>query len=374
MPANVVGQTKARVCFHGYSLDVLASGAARYVNVLASSMAGGGQSVRIITARSHLGFSANAGGKMYVVCGGLGGPAGLGSFVAKSFRWFVQNRGSYDLIHSVAGSDRMAALSQLIAKTVGKPIVHTVLAPPRFRWAYWGASALIFSHRPDVSRSWPPVHLVPPPIGSHWFDNRQRPHGPEIRVGFLGHPGPRKGFTVFARMMRELRATHPAISIAVAIGDEAGMSRRLVRERRRFLTSLQDDGLADTVDVLGYVDPREFLSTVDILVFPFQTTSAIVDPPLTIIEAMAAGTAVVTTDLGGAGRVIEHQINGLLIHPASMSDHSQFASEVRRLIDSPQLRATIVAGGRKTADSYDIRRVTPLVHEIYQKLVNGTRR
>ena len=70
--------------------------------------------------------------------------------------------------------------------------------------------------------------------------------------------------------------------------------------------------------------------------------------PNTIIEAMAAGTPVVATAVGGSMDAITSGINGLLVPPASPAD---FANALRTLLHSPVKRAMMGAAARDRARS-----------------------
>ena len=67
--------------------------------------------------------------------------------------------------------------------------------------------------------------------------------------------------------------------------------------------------------------------------------------PLSLLEAMASGMAVVTTDACGMSDVVEHGYNGLLVKPATTKELVQ---AVTRLIQDKELRQAL---GRQATDT-----------------------
>jgi glycosyltransferase involved in cell wall biosynthesis len=67
--------------------------------------------------------------------------------------------------------------------------------------------------------------------------------------------------------------------------------------------------------------------------------------PHIVLEAFAAGIPVAATSAGGTTEIVEEGVNGLLIAPRRKE---QLAAAVNRLTAEPDLRAALVAGGRRT--------------------------
>ena len=67
---------------------------------------------------------------------------------------------------------------------------------------------------------------------------------------------------------------------------------------------------------------------------------------MTLIEAMASGLPVVSTEVGGVPEVVVNNATGLL---APAGDADRLASQVLRLVDNPDLRAKLGQAGRERA-------------------------
>jgi glycosyltransferase involved in cell wall biosynthesis len=92
----------------------------------------------------------------------------------------------------------------------------------------------------------------------------------------------------------------------------------------------------------------------DILVVPSVPTSSgrREGLPVVLMEGMAAGLPVIASAISGIPELIEHDVTGLLVPP---KDPDALASAIVRLIDDPELRRSIIAGGRRRVrDEYDL--------------------
>ena len=89
-----------------------------------------------------------------------------------------------------------------------------------------------------------------------------------------------------------------------------------------------------------------------------------------MVEACAAGRAVVTTDTPGCREIVHAGENGLLV-PAR--DATALAAAIRRLIENPDLRHRMGVAGRVRAESeFGIERVVHRHLEIYRELLTGS--
>jgi glycosyltransferase involved in cell wall biosynthesis len=69
--------------------------------------------------------------------------------------------------------------------------------------------------------------------------------------------------------------------------------------------------------------------------------------PKALIEAAAAGRAIITTDMPGCREIVHHEENGLLVPPR---DATAVADAVQRLIEDPALRVRLGCRGRERAE------------------------
>ena len=117
------------------------------------------------------------------------------------------------------------------------------------------------------------------------------------------------------------------------------------------------------ITVTGWVEQvQPYLAGARVFVMPFRIGSG---TRLKLIEALAAGKAVVSTSLGVEGYPIKDGQELLLADtPADM------ASKVISLLQDSQRRAQLGETGRKFAQQYDWREVIPIFDEVYDALAD----
>jgi glycosyltransferase involved in cell wall biosynthesis len=130
-------------------------------------------------------------------------------------------------------------------------------------------------------------------------------------------------------------------------------------------------GVRDRVHVVPLVK-REDMPAVyaehDIFVFPSLSEGM----PLTLLEAMAAGMPVVTTETSGMADVVEDGFNGLLVPPA---DTESLVEAIERLLRSADLRKRLGQQAQETMRRYTWELVTRKLEEVLTSAAqNGERK
>jgi glycosyltransferase involved in cell wall biosynthesis len=148
---------------------------------------------------------------------------------------------------------------------------------------------------------------------------------------FLGRLGPGKGV--------------PQLVMALSrLGSKSGWRATLagdgaVKETR---AAVEQAGLADRISVPGWVDSARvdaLLHAANILVLPSLSENL----PMSVIEALAHGAAVICTPVGALPDIIEHERTGLFVKPG---DVEGLASALGRLIEDPDLRWRLGEAGK----------------------------
>jgi len=128
----------------------------------------------------------------------------------------------------------------------------------------------------------------------------------------------------------------------------------------------RDLGVADRVRFLGW---RRDLATLYAATDVFLLTSRNEGTPVALIEAMAAGCAGVSTDVGGVRDVVADDRVGRV---AAFGDVPAIADHVRTLIDNPQLRRGIAETGRRyVLERFNLDRLLDDIDDLYHSLRRG---
>lgn len=123
--------------------------------------------------------------------------------------------------------------------------------------------------------------------------------------------------------------------VLVGEGPELAGIQQLVRER----------GLEPNVRFMGLRrDVPRLLRAADLFLLSSKSEGI----PLTVIEAMAAGLPVVSTNVGGVSEIIDHGQTGLL---APAGDADKLATNILELIRKPELHARVASLGQQRAST-----------------------
>lgn len=82
----------------------------------------------------------------------------------------------------------------------------------------------------------------------------------------------------------------------------------------------------------------------------FINTTNVDNTPVSVIEAMALGLPVVSTNVGGLPFLLEHQKEALLVKPDSKEE---MTSAIQSLLESPELSQNITAAARAKVEKFD---------------------
>ncbi|TIS55112.1 MAG: glycosyltransferase family 4 protein [Mesorhizobium sp.] len=152
--------------------------------------------------------------------------------------------------------------------------------------------------------------------------------GDTVHILFLGRIGDRKGIP---QLLDALHRMEPIKDWRATIAGDGEVEATRLRSAEL--------GLAERISFPGWVGPTKVASLIasaDILVLPSFAENL----PVSIIEGMAAGLAVVTTPVGAVEDIITNEQSGLLVPPG---DVAALTEALTRLIEDTALRARLGA-------------------------------
>jgi glycosyltransferase involved in cell wall biosynthesis len=135
--------------------------------------------------------------------------------------------------------------------------------------------------------------------------------------------------------------------VGPTIGRIGDQEREAIREEARRL------GVYERVTLRGPVPLDQLMQRYreyDVFVLPTRPGEGV---PRVLLEAMANGLPVVTTNVAGIGSLICDGGNGLLLDVGSAD---LVAAAIRRLIATPALRRRLIEGGYETARAHTLER------------------
>lgn len=179
-------------------------------------------------------------------------------------------------------------------------------------------------------------------------------------VVFLGRLEPRKGAQILVEAAPAVLAAHPGARIVIAgRGPQA-----------RALEAAIPSGAKDAVELAGAVAQEEvtrLAARASVFCFPSLGGESF---GVVLLEAMAAGRAVVASDIPGYAAVLRDGVEGLLV-PAG--DAAAVAAALVRLLGDPAEAAAMAERGRARAAEFDWDTLGGRVEEIYRRAIASRR-
>jgi glycogen synthase len=240
-------------------------------------------------------------------------------------------------------------------------------------WLHWplrASDALLpcSRHEADVMRTMglrQPLEVVP-----LWLDPASIPpehDQPSLPTDdgsqyllFIGQLTPRKGYDLTMRALPLVLARHPRVRLRIVSGLNQADREAMQRMAR-------DLGVEGQVDFLGRVDDAR-------LVRLFRDARLYVTPTryegfgLTLLEAMAAGCPIVSSDIPVVDEIIQHGVNGWLTR---YDDPEALAAGITHLLDRPELCRRLVDGGRAALrERFAEARLLPRVETLYRQAMD----
>ena len=183
-------------------------------------------------------------------------------------------------------------------------------------------------------------------------------HDDYVLVGSIGELRTLKRHDDFIRAAAVIASRFPEARFVLA-----GVDTTDTGEVRQQLEKLVSDlRLKERFSFLGWVDDAErLLCEMDVFVSASETESF----GLAIVEAMAAGTAVVATETEGAREVIEDRKTGVLV---PIGDVQRIAESVCELLRDPEKRREIASRAREAANArFSLKRMVDEIERVYQE-------
>jgi L-malate glycosyltransferase len=208
-----------------------------------------------------------------------------------------------------------------------------------------------------------PALVVPNALDLSNYPRRELPVGGTPKLVWLRsfHSIYNPGMAVHTLAL--LRRTFPDAELAMIGPDDGDGSL----ERTRQIAKELD--ISEFVHFTGPVPKSEvprYLAQANI----FLNTTNIDNAPVSVLEALACGLLVVSTNVGGVPDLIEEERNGLLV-PAD--DAEAMAVRVRDVLENADLAYRLSTNARQTAARHDWGQVLPRWEELFHRVAMSPR-
>lgn len=296
----------------------------------------------------------------------------------------IIKKGEFDILH-LQGPRPFATTVGIFGKILGKKIVltyHSYLNPQnhlkrtiaildRLISKYIFDFLIVTSeeYKKKVRRFFPEnkIKVIPLSIEEHFFEySRAREEcrkelsiGQERVVLFVGKLDRHHYFKGVDILIKAAKLLPEEIKIILAgDGDKKEECEQMVlrldlKEKIKFIGEISSD------EVL-----MKYCRASDVLVLP--SISDTESFGFVLLEAMALGLPIITTEVVGSAKIIEEKKAGVII-PAN--DPSALAKTIKNVLEKESLRQTLRENGKKLAEEFRFQKNINKFLEVYQRLV-----
>jgi glycosyltransferase involved in cell wall biosynthesis len=230
-----------------------------------------------------------------------------------------------------------------------KPFTHPI----------WEAAAAVTVPSEYIGDLAHKAYRVPVAVISNGIELQSQPSGSltphqPVRLIFAGRFSPQKNLLFLLEVLNQVKDLPWHLDL---VGDGPLMSA--MRAQARHL------GLRDRLHFHGWLGldaVAEIMSRGDILVLPSLWEGL----PLVGVEALAAGLAIVGSDIGGIAPLVRQEVNGFL---CPVNDTAAFAGALQRLLVHQDLLARMKAESRRLAAAFDISKSAAQFEALFQAVV-----
>lgn len=239
---------------------------------------------------------------------------------------------------------------------------HRFFHQPRFRWSIKTAdgahtccrevwSTLQLKYNMDSDR----VAYIPHGVDARFIVPRKYDATDSLRLLYVGTWLDQRGIYYVREALNRLAPRIPKLTMTFVGG---GLPSE---EIQRFFGAELENRI-NVYPVVAAEHMQEVYAAHDVFLFP----SLIEGLPLVLLEAMASGMTVITTETCGMPDVVENEVNGLLVPPANAS---AIEGSILRLAASAELRQKLGEAARETMKHYTWERAARQLEALYHHVL-----
>ena len=158
------------------------------------------------------------------------------------------------------------------------------------------------------------------------------------------------------KVLKKLQKIYPNINLTI-IGPDKNDGSFL--EVKNFI---KENNLFDNVKMVGPIDKKivpEYLSKSDI----FLNTTNVDNNPVSVIEAMASGLCIVSTNVGGIPYLLSHNLNSFLVNK---NDIDGMTERVISIIENPKIAKKLSQNAYNSSKKFSWQQIYPLWEKLFK--------
>jgi glycosyltransferase involved in cell wall biosynthesis len=188
-------------------------------------------------------------------------------------------------------------------------------------------------------------------VNLEYYKQVALPSGPPVFL-IIARLLKEKGFIEFVEAARLVKCKHPVAQFKMIAWQLEGGPSVISDEQIR---QWREEGV---VEIFGETDNvRPFLADACVYVLPSYREGT----PRTVLEAMAVGRAIITTDAPGCRETVVEGVNGFLV---PVRDSRALAAAMERFIAEPELIVQMGKASRRIAEEkYDVHKVNQVINK-----------
>ncbi|NOQ55328.1 MAG: glycosyltransferase [Nanohaloarchaea archaeon] len=181
---------------------------------------------------------------------------------------------------------------------------------------------------------------------------------------YLGHFNYAKGVEFLIRAFAGVAKANKNIQLTIAWSGGGTTDKKITDLIEKY-------NIKDKIRFLGVVDVSKIMIESDIFVLPRTTAFGTVTFPNVLLESMACGTPVITSNVGGVDEFIINDKTGLLVPP---KDVKSLEEAIISLINNKDKRERIAINARKAVEEkYSWEKIADSIIKVYEDVSDERR-
>jgi glycosyltransferase involved in cell wall biosynthesis len=197
------------------------------------------------------------------------------------------------------------------------------------------------------------IMIIPNGVGEEFFINKENVSSKHTNLLFVGRLSVQKNIPKLIDSVSLIKSK--VVLHIIGDGEKKKEIEKLISDKK--LKNVILHGKKTGKDLIN------FYKNADI----FILTSDIEAMPLVLLEAIASGTPIVTSDVIGIREFVKK--TGILVNPPTPEN---FASAIDELIEDKKLINILSQRGRKKAKNYDWNKIVEKFEVVYREVLNET--